>query len=142
VTATPVRRGIAGFVPGLVLAALLTPVVAAASPADEVRALDPLMTAELERVATACAEPEGIANCQDAIRAWFGTHDARAVNWQLDRLVEDLRFGIEVAALLARMGHADAPAAVQSFRDRHAALLAARREAAGQGAPAADSPIR
>ncbi|WP_448188459.1 hypothetical protein [Azospirillum sp. sgz301742] len=126
------------WVAALLLAAVVqAPAGVAAAPADEVRALDPLMAAELERVATACTVPEGIANCQDAIRAWFGTHDPRAANWQIDRLVEELRFDIEVAALLARMEHADAPAAVERFRERHQALLSAQREATGQREPAA-----
>ena len=54
------------------------------------------------------------------------------------------RFDIEVAAILTRLQHADAPAAVQRFRERHEALQSARREATGQRepAPAIDSPIR
>ncbi|PWC52977.1 hypothetical protein [Azospirillum sp. TSO22-1] len=119
-----VRRGM------LLAVLLLTPAVAAADPADEIRALDPAMAAGLERVATACAEPDAVADCQTAIRAWFATHDARKTGWQLDRLIEELRFDIEVAAVLGRMRHAEAADALQSFRTRHEALQAARRAAA------------
>lgn len=114
---------------GLVAALLLVPAAAAATPADEIRALDPAMAAGLERVATACAEPDTIADCQTAIRAWFATHDARKTKWQLDAMVEELRFTIEVAALLGRVRHAEAMEAMQRFRDQHEALQAARRAA-------------
>ncbi|WP_431856947.1 hypothetical protein [Azospirillum sp.] len=124
----------------LLAALLLAPAVAAADPADEIRALDPPMAAALERVATDCAGTETIADCQTAIRAWFATHDARTTRWQLDHLIEELRFDIEVAAVLGVMRHAEAADALQSFRARHEALQAARRAAAPP--PAGNSLIR